>query len=160
MKIPDIRRTMGVALSLAMALPIPDAGAWGRFEGGHHPAYPGGWARPHPEVIHRTYVEHGRGGGCVGCGVGDAAVAGLLGGAIIGAAISGASAPPPETVVVQQPPPVVIQQVPVGTEVAALPPGCGSTYVNGVTYYQCGPTWYQPYFGGNGVYYSVVPGPG
>jgi hypothetical protein len=31
--------------------------------------------------------------------------------------------------------------------------------VNGGNFYQCGPVWYQPYFGGNGVYYTVVPNP-
>jgi hypothetical protein len=40
-----------------------------------------------------------------------------------------------------------------------LPPGAGSMVVNGVTYYQAGPTWYKPYFGSSGVYYEVVPAP-
>jgi hypothetical protein len=31
--------------------------------------------------------------------------------------------------------------------------------VNGQQLYQCGPTWYQPFFGGNGVYYTVVQAP-
>jgi hypothetical protein len=97
-----------------------------------------------------VYVNHDR-GGCVGCGIGIAAVAGLAAGVIVGSAIR-PSAPPPTEVVVQGPPPY-------GTEYAALPGGCQSMVVNGVNYYQCGPTWYQPFMGGNGVYYSVVPTP-
>jgi hypothetical protein len=31
--------------------------------------------------------------------------------------------------------------------------------VNGASYFQCGPAWYQPYVGGNGVYYVAVPAP-
>ena len=31
--------------------------------------------------------------------------------------------------------------------------------VNGVHYYQSGPTWYKPYYGSSGVYYEVVPAP-
>lgn len=148
-----VNRYAGI-LFLALApfalLPAQDAAAWGRFEGGHHPAYGGGWAHRPPGVVHRTYVERG-GGGCVGCGVGVAAVAGLLGGAVLGAAIAANSAPPPQ---------VIYAGPPMGAEVAALPPGCASMNINGANLYQCGPTWYQPYFGGNGVYYTVVPGPG
>jgi hypothetical protein len=44
-------------------------------------------------------------------------------------------------------------------QVAALPPGCASMMINNTQYYQCGPTWYQPFFGGNGVYYQIVPTP-
>ena len=129
-------------------LPLNQAGAWGRFDGGHHPAYGGGWAHPSPVIVHNTYVRGG--GGCVGCGIGAAAVAGLVGGVIIGATIANNSPPPPpQTIIVQGPP--------VGTQIANLPPGCNSMVVNGTQLYQCGPYWYQPFFGGNGVYYSLVP---
>ena len=88
-----------------------------------------------------------------------------------GAAIANASKP--ATVVVQQPayvvqqPSYVVQQpayvvqgnLPVGTQVASLPPGASSMVVNGTNYYQSGPTWYKPYFGSSGVYYEVVPAP-
>lgn len=142
-------------LSLA---PGQFARAWGNFDGGHHPAYGGQWAHHDPVVIHNTYVSRG-GGGCIGCGAGAVAVAGLVGGAIIGAAI--VSNAQPRTVVVQQAPTTVVVQggYPPGTEMAALPGGCASMNVNGVNYYQCGPTWFQPFFGGNGVYYTVVPAP-
>jgi hypothetical protein len=158
-----LSRVLTCALSLSLMIatfsPVQNASAWGRFDGGHHPAYGGGWAHQPPVVVHRTYVDH-RGGGCVGCGIGVAAVAGLIGGAVIGAAIAG-SPPPERTMVVEQAPqPVYVQQgMPIGTQVAGLPPGCGSMNVNGQQLYQCGPTWYQPFFGGNGVYYTVVPQP-
>jgi hypothetical protein len=29
----------------------------------------------------------------------------------------------------------------------------------GLTYYNCGGTWFSPYYGANGVYYRVVPVP-
>jgi hypothetical protein len=127
------------------------AGAWGRFPGGAHPAYGGAWAHRDPVVVHNTYVNRG-GGGCVGCGIGVAAVAGLVGGAIIGAAIAGNEPPP-------QPTTVIVQGPPMGSQVAVLPPGCASMNINGGQYYQCGPYWYQPFFGGNGVYYTLVPTP-
>ena len=49
--------------------------------------------------------------------------------------------------------------VPLGTQVAYLPPGANSMVVNGLHYYQSGPTWYKPYYGSSGVYYEVVPAP-
>jgi hypothetical protein len=134
----------------ASLLSVQNAGAWGRFDGGHAPP------RRDPVIVHNVYVHHDdhhyAGGGCVGCGVGLAAVAGLAAGVIVGSALSAQPvAPPPQTVIVEAPP--------VGTEYAGLPPGCQSMVVNGANYYQCGPTWYQPFVGGNGVYYSVVPMP-
>ena len=77
-----------------------------------------------------------------------------------------ASAARPATVVVQQPayyPPVSPYypqgNLALGTQVAYLPPGANSMVVNGVHYYQSGPTWYKPYYGSSGVYYEVVPAP-
>ncbi len=83
--------------------------------------------------------------------VGAAAV-GVAAGAVAGAATANAyhySAP--STTVVVQPPP---QPAPpaVGTVVTTLPSGCTTSGNR----YQCGGLWYQPYFGGNGVYYQVV----
>jgi hypothetical protein len=40
-----------------------------------------------------------------------------------------------------------------------LPPGCISPKVQGMTYYLCGNTWFQPSYGANGVSYRVVPTP-
>src|ERR1700722_17145359 len=138
----------------SLIMPLQYAAAWGRFEGGFHPAHDVRFHRD-PVIVHNTYVRGG-GGGCVGCGVGAAAVAGLVGGVIVGAAIASANQPvvveQPQTVVVQAPPPPAY-----GTQVAALPPGCGAMNVNGVTYYRCNQYWYQPYMGGNGVYYTLIP---
>jgi hypothetical protein len=88
---------------------------------------------------------------------------------VAGAAVASAAAPPPQTVVVQPPPPVAAPPppvaappppgaapppgvAPVGSVVTTLPPGC----VQSGERYQCGSVFYQPYFGGNGVYYQVV----
>ena len=39
---------------------------------------------------------------------------------------------------------------------AALPPSCSTLSVNGMTYQQCGSTWYQPQYSGSQVNYIVV----
>jgi len=86
--------------------------------------------------------------------VGAAAV-GVAAGAVAGAAASSAynyTAPPPSTVVVQQAPAAPPAPPAVGTVVTTLPSGCTTSGNR----YQCGSVWYQPYFGGNGVYYQVV----
>lgn len=41
----------------------------------------------------------------------------------------------------------------------ALPAGCAYSSPGGLAYYQCGTTWFSPYYGANGVYYRVVAGP-
>jgi len=47
-----------------------------------------------------------------------------------------------------------------GERVAAVPTtGCASQIVSGVTYTVCGSTWFQPAYGANGVYYTVVTAP-
>jgi hypothetical protein len=147
-----------ILMTAASMLSAQQAGAWGRFDGGVHPAYGGNWAHRNPVIVHNTVINR-TGGGCVGCGIAGAAVAGLVGGAIIGAAIAGSAPPPPRTVVVEQAAPVMVAGPPIGSQVAVLPSGCGVMSVNGVQYYQCGSYWYQPFYGGNGVYYTVVPTP-
>jgi hypothetical protein len=44
----------------------------------------------------------------------------------------------------------------IGSVVYRLPPSCTSAIVNGVTYQQCGSTWYQPQYAGSNVTYVVV----
>lgn len=39
---------------------------------------------------------------------------------------------------------------------ASLPPSCSAAYINGITYQQCGSTWYQPQYSGSQVNYMVV----
>jgi hypothetical protein len=106
------------------------------------------------------YHPYYRPAGCYGCGAAAGAVAGLA----VGAAIADANRP--ATVVVQQPAVVVRQpayvvqtNMPLGTQLAALPDGARNMVVNGAHFYQYGSTWYKPYFGSSGVYYEAVPAP-
>ncbi len=48
-----------------------------------------------------------------------------------------------------------------GAIYGTLPSGCSSSTVPVVdtTYYVCGDTWFQPSYGANGVYYTVVTAP-
>jgi len=46
-----------------------------------------------------------------------------------------------------------------GVNYAALPAGSMSINKSGATYYLNGNTWFQPSYGANGVYYTVVPAP-
>src|SRR5258708_25111447 len=75
----NLRSTNSTILALAMIgfmIPAPPALAWGRFAGGIHPDHDPHWHRD-PVVVHNTYVRH-TGHGCVGCGVGAAALVGLV----------------------------------------------------------------------------------
>ena len=47
----------------------------------------------------------------------------------------------------------------IGSTVYTLPSDCVSTIVNGVTYMQCGSTWYEPQFYGTDASYTVVSPP-
>ncbi len=44
----------------------------------------------------------------------------------------------------------------VGSMVNTLPPSCSTVMVNGITYQQCGSTWYQPQFSGGSTTYVVI----
>ncbi len=44
----------------------------------------------------------------------------------------------------------------VGSMVHTLPPNCTTIVANGVTYQQCGSTYYQPQFSGGNTTYVVV----
>ena len=45
--------------------------------------------------------------------------------------------------------------LPIGTMVPALPPGCTSTVIGGVNYFQCGGVYYRAGFQGNNIVYIV-----
>ena len=159
---------VGFALLAALLVPLQNANAWVAV-GGHGGAYHGGGA-----YYHGGSYYHG--GGCYGCGGAAVAV-----GVMAGVAIASAAATPqvvvqqPATVYVQQPAPVYIEQappvyapppvyatqgnMPLGSQVALLPPGAAPAVVNGETYYRSGPTWFKPYYGSAGVYYQVVIAP-
>jgi hypothetical protein len=47
----------------------------------------------------------------------------------------------------------------VGSIIYSLPPSCSMVQVGGVTYQQCGSTWYQPRYSGTSVQYVVVSPP-
>lgn len=47
----------------------------------------------------------------------------------------------------------------IGSVVYSLPPSCSSVIVNGISYQQCGSTWYQPQYAGSNVTYVVVNSP-
>jgi hypothetical protein len=148
-----------VTFAAAAIVPLDNAKAWVAAGGGyyHGGAYYHGAAYYHPPYYHPPAP-------CYGCGAAAGAVAGLAIGAMAGAAIANASKPAavyvqPAPVIVQQPAYVVQGNVPIGTQLAYLPPGSNSMVVNGVNYYQSGPNWYKPYFGSSGVYYQVVPAP-
>lgn len=46
-----------------------------------------------------------------------------------------------------------------GATLAALPPGCVTTIVNGISYNQCGGGYYRPYYEGTTVVYQQVEAP-
>jgi len=46
-------------------------------------------------------------------------------------------------------------QLPIGTMVPSLPPGCNSTVIGGVNYFNCGGVFYRAGFQGNNVVYIV-----
>lgn len=106
------------------------------------------------------------------CSNGSAFAAGVVTGAVVGAAVASAATPAPVTYVYPSPgvyvapapvvytaPPVVVTTLPVGSTTTVLPVGYASMSVNGATYYQSGPNWYQMEVGSNGVYYMVVRAP-
>lgn len=54
---------------------------------------------------------------------------------------------------------VAVTAAVIGSMVHTLPPACTVVNVNGVTYQQCGSTWYQPQFSGTSTTYVVVAAP-
>jgi len=82
-----------------------------------------------------------------------------------GAATAGAAAysrpyyaPPPPPPAPEPPPPPAATgaPLPLGTVVQALPPGCTSTPVGGVSYYYCGGNFYRAVFQGNQLVYVTA----
>ena len=51
---------------------------------------------------------------------------------------------------------VAVTSAVVGSIVHSVPPSCQTVVSNGVTYSQCGNTWYQPSYAGSQVQYVVV----
>ena len=51
---------------------------------------------------------------------------------------------------------VAVTAAVVGSIVRTIPPSCNTVMVNGISYSQCGSTWYQPQYAGSSVQYVVV----
>ena len=51
---------------------------------------------------------------------------------------------------------VALTAAAIGSIAYSLPPSCGMVAVGGVSYQQCGSTWYQPHYVGTQVQYIVV----
>lgn len=51
---------------------------------------------------------------------------------------------------------VALTSAAIGSIVYSVPPSCVTTVVNGMTYQQCGSTWYAPQYVGTNVQYVVV----
>jgi hypothetical protein len=84
----------------------------------------------------------------------------VVAGAIVGAAVASAAKPAPAPVYVAPAPvyyaaPVTYAPA-VGTVVASLPGGCGSTPINGISYMNCGGTYYMPFYSGGALMYQVT----
>jgi hypothetical protein len=47
----------------------------------------------------------------------------------------------------------------IGAIVSSIPPDCTTIVVNGLSYRQCGSTWYQPQYSGSSTTYVVVNAP-
>lgn len=124
--------------------------AWSHPQGYHPVPVPAYGYRPPPVYYGNAGYSSGQ--------VAAAGVAGLAVGAMVGASAASKQAPPPTTVVVQQQP-MYTSQLPVGTNLNNLPGGCVSVNVSSTQFYQCGMSWFRPYFGSNGAYYQVVPAP-
>jgi hypothetical protein len=139
-------------------------GAYGNTASGGYAHYQGGYyAAYHPPVVVNHYAP-----ACYNCGGWNtggawaAGVAGVAAGAAIGAAAANANtataaanayAAGVATGAAARPAYVLNDIYP------ALPAGCAYSSPGGLAYYQCGATWFSPYYGANGVYYRVVAGP-
>ncbi|MDM0082304.1 hypothetical protein QTI17_17055 [Variovorax sp. J31P179] len=109
----------------------------GGFSTYHPPAYGyGGYAPYHAPVAVPYYHA-----GCYDCA--GAVAAGAVVGVAAGAAVASAARP----------------VYAVGVNYATVPPGAVIVNQAGINYYQVGSTWFRPYYGANGVYYTVVPAP-
>ena len=136
-------------------------GGWGHGSG----TYTG----PHGNSASWSHSYGGAYGGYHGYGYGyhppsysggDVAAAGIAGlavGAMAGAAMASQPPPPPTTVVIQQP--MAPAPLTLGMSMTYLPGNCVNINLSSGQYYECGPNWFKPYFGSNGVYYQVVPAP-
>jgi len=132
--------------------PHGNSASWSHSYSGYHPPAYGGYRG---YGYHPPTYSSGYSGGDVAA----AGIAGLAVGAMAGAAAASASQPPPPptTVVIQQP--MAPAPLTLGMSLSYLPGNCVNINLSSGQYYECGPNWFKPYFGSNGVYYQVVPAP-
>jgi hypothetical protein len=117
----------------------------GQYAYGNHytgTATYGGAYHP-PAVVNQYY-----GTGCYNCG-------GWSGGAVAAAGVAGVAVGAAAATAAARAAPVYAP----GDVYMALPAGCGYTPYYGRAYYHCGPTWFSPAYGANGLYYRVVSAP-
>jgi hypothetical protein len=123
-------------------------GGYNHYNGAYYGAY-------HPPTVVNSYY----GNGCYNCGgwnagaVAAAGVAGLAAGAAIGSANAYSAGVAAGTAAADGG--YLMNDI-----YAKLPAGCNYDPRNGAAYYACGPTWFKPSYGANGIYYRVVPFPG
>jgi hypothetical protein len=134
--------------------PHGNTASWSHSYGGYHPPTYGGY---HGYGYGYGYHPPSYSSGYSGGDVAAAGIAGLAIGAMAGAAAASQPAPPPATVVVQQP--MAPAPLTLGMSLTYLPGNCVNINLSSDQYYECGPNWFKPYFGSNGVYYLVVPAP-
>jgi hypothetical protein len=121
-------------------------GGYDHYNGAYYGAY-------HPPTVVNDYYGHG----CYDCGgwnagaVAAAGVAGLAAGAAIGTANANAAA----STTAASYGGYIMNDV-----YSTLPAGCNYDPRGGAAYYACGPTWFKPSYGANGIFYRVVPYPG
>lgn len=120
---------------------VPGYGAVHTTAGGfttyHPPAYGAAGYAPYHAPVAVPYYHSG----CYDCA--GAVAAGAVVGVAAGAAVANANR-------------VVY---PMGVNYATVPAGAVMVNRYGVDYYQLGDNWFRPFYGANGVYYSVVGAP-
>jgi len=124
----------------------------GAYYGGSYPAY-------HPPTTVNYY-----GSGCSNCGgwsTAGAAAAGAAVGVVAGSAVASAnnSAANSNAYSAGYAAGSTNTAYAMGAIYANPPAGCATPNVGGTTYYLCGNTWFQPFYGANGISYRVVPTP-
>jgi len=162
---------------------------YGGYYGAYHPPYPAPYHPYHPPTTVNYYGSgcYDCGGWSTAGAAAAGAAAGVVTGAAIASSASAAQtssaysagvaagsantaaattsaynagvAAGSATTVPPAPVPAAGSAFMMGGIYPTLPAGRVSPKAQGSTYYLCGNTWFQPFYGANGVSYRVVPGP-
>jgi hypothetical protein len=138
---PMKKRALATLIAVTLLVTFPAPGRAWVAAGGYHGRVAVGY---HPPCCYHA--------GYSGAAVAGAAVAG----AMVGAAVASSAKP-----VYVAPAPVyyaapVAYAPAVGTVVVALPPGCSSMSINGITYMNCAGVFYLPFYSGGALMYQVT----